>query len=157
MFGTLNPGEIDDLLHQQFVGRIGCHADGLTYVVPVSYAYDGKCIYIHSLKGLKLEIMRKNPVVCFEVDETKRLSDWRSVIAFGHFEELEQEDDVSQALKILHQRELPLLASQTMQLTSQWPFPAVKDDGIEGIFCRITITAKSGRFEKSDDTFYYST
>ena len=30
----LNRAEIDELLHGEFIGRIGCHADGETYVVP---------------------------------------------------------------------------------------------------------------------------
>jgi hypothetical protein len=36
MFGRLNLEEIDELLHQQIIGRIGCHSDGVTYIVPIS-------------------------------------------------------------------------------------------------------------------------
>ena len=54
MFGRLDPEEIDELLHQQIVGRIGCHSDGVTYIVPISYAYDGKYIYAHTLEGMKI-------------------------------------------------------------------------------------------------------
>ena len=61
MFGKLNPEEIDQLLSHQIVGRIGCHADGVTYIVPISYAYDGTFIYAHSFKGMKLTIMQKKP------------------------------------------------------------------------------------------------
>ncbi len=47
MFGELNPEEIEQLLSAQLVGRIGCHADGTTYVVPVSYGYqDFQSMYI---------------------------------------------------------------------------------------------------------------
>ena len=88
MFGTLNSTEVDQLLDQQLIGRIGCHANGLTYIVPVSYAYDGKYIYSHGFEGMKISMMRKNPDVCFEVDNTKNLSNWESVIAWGAFEEL---------------------------------------------------------------------
>jgi len=61
MLGILETDQIEDLLGSQVVGRIGCHADDLTYVVPVSYAYDGSCIYAHSEEGMKIAIMRKNP------------------------------------------------------------------------------------------------
>ncbi len=50
MFGTLSPQEIETVLHQQVVGRLGCHAEGLTYVVPISYGYDGR-IYLWTYGG----------------------------------------------------------------------------------------------------------
>jgi nitroimidazol reductase NimA-like FMN-containing flavoprotein (pyridoxamine 5'-phosphate oxidase superfamily) len=84
----LDREEIDALLHVQVVGRIGCHADGLTYVVPVIYAYDGECLYAHTLVGQKVAMMRANPDVCFEVDEYVGGS-WRSAIVQGRYEELE--------------------------------------------------------------------
>ena len=40
----LTRAEIDQLLRERTVGRIGCHADGVTYVVPVIYAYDGEAV-----------------------------------------------------------------------------------------------------------------
>ena len=46
-----------------------------TYVVPVTYAYDGEAIYAHSLEGLKLALMRKNPHVCFEVEDVQGMAD----------------------------------------------------------------------------------
>ncbi|MGH3035786.1 MAG: pyridoxamine 5'-phosphate oxidase family protein, partial [Gaiellaceae bacterium] len=71
------------------VGRIGCHADGLTYVVPVIYAYDGEGFYAYSLEGRKIRMMRSNPRVCFEVDEYDGRGSWRSAIVQGTYEELE--------------------------------------------------------------------
>ena len=85
----LDREEIDAFLHEQVVGRIGCHADGVTYVVPVIYAYDGNCLYAHTLVGQKVAMMRSNAEVCFEVDEYLDGS-WRSVIVQGRYEELEE-------------------------------------------------------------------
>jgi nitroimidazol reductase NimA-like FMN-containing flavoprotein (pyridoxamine 5'-phosphate oxidase superfamily) len=98
----LTKAEIDELLHEQVVGRVGCHVDGLTYVVPLIYAYDGDAIYIASIGGLKVEMMRANPQVCFEVDEYSP-GGWRSAIVQGDYEELEGED-VSSALDLLQRR-----------------------------------------------------
>lgn len=84
----LSPAEVEELLRAQVVGRIGCHADGSTYVVPVIYAYDDGAVYVASLEGRKVRMMRQNPSVCFEVDEYERPGSWRSVIAQGAFEEL---------------------------------------------------------------------
>ena len=41
MLGELNRSQIDEILESQAVGRIGCHAGGKTYVVPVTYVYEG--------------------------------------------------------------------------------------------------------------------
>lgn len=84
----LSRDEIDELLAAQVVGRIGCHVDGLTYVVPVIYAYDGAAFYVVTVEGQKTRMMRANARVCFEVDEYERGS-WRSAIAQGRFEELD--------------------------------------------------------------------
>ena len=92
MIAELNRAEIDDLLRSQVVGRIGCHADALTYVVPVIYAYDGEGFYAYSLEGRKIRMMRANPRVCFEVDEYDGRGSWRSAIVQGTYEELEGAD-----------------------------------------------------------------
>jgi nitroimidazol reductase NimA-like FMN-containing flavoprotein (pyridoxamine 5'-phosphate oxidase superfamily) len=89
MIAELDRAEIDELLRSQVVGRIGCHADGLTYVVPVIYAYDGAGLYMYSIEGQKIRMMRANPHVCFEVDEYDGRGSWRSAIVQGIYEELE--------------------------------------------------------------------
>ena len=102
MIAELSPDEIDELLREQVVGRIGCHAGGLTYVVPIIYAFAGGAVYVATIEGQKTRMMRENPHVCFEIDEYERGS-WRSVIAYGTFEELEGED-AEQALALLAER-----------------------------------------------------
>ena len=101
----LGRGEIDAFLEARLVGRIGCHLDGCTYVVPVIYAYDGESVYVCSAEGRKIEMMRANPSVCFEVDEYDEAGtgSWRSVIAEGVFEELE-ELAAAPALELLARR-----------------------------------------------------
>ena len=64
MFGNLDQEEIEQVLHNQLVGRIDCHAQGTTYIVPISYAYYGEYIYAHTHEGMKISIMRKDPKVC---------------------------------------------------------------------------------------------
>jgi uncharacterized protein len=87
VIGELSRPQIDLLLQEQVVGRIGCHTDGLTYVVPVIYAYDGDGLYVATIEGQKVRMMRENPEVCFEVDEYEAGS-WRSAIVQGVYEEL---------------------------------------------------------------------
>jgi nitroimidazol reductase NimA-like FMN-containing flavoprotein (pyridoxamine 5'-phosphate oxidase superfamily) len=68
------------------VGRLGlCLEGGSPYVVPVGFAYSDGRIFFHTCnKGLKMDTLRRNANVCFEVDEA--LSDgsmFKSVIVFG--------------------------------------------------------------------------
>jgi uncharacterized protein len=98
----LDRAQIDDLLRSQVVGRVGCHAGGLTYVVPVIYAYDGEAFYVYTVEGQKVRMMRESPNVCFEVDEYERGS-WRSAIAQGRYEELGTEG-AARALELLAER-----------------------------------------------------
>lgn len=154
MFETLNNGQIENVISENFVGRLGCHADDKTYVVPVSYAYDGKYIYVRSFEGLKINIMRKNPKVCFQVDSLKDMADWKSVIAWGTFQELTNEEDRKEGLKILISRILPTISSETMKLSPVWPFPTDDFTKIEGIVFRIQLTEKTGRCENLDSGLY---
>jgi len=149
MIGKLTEAEVEELLGGQIVGHLGCHHDGKTYVVPISYAYDGKYLYSLSFEGLKLDIMRKNPKVCLQVDSMKDMANWQSVIVWGEFEELKDADSRKNGLSILVNRSLPLISSVTTHLNPTWPFVEKDLNKIKGIAYRILVTEKSGRFENT--------
>jgi uncharacterized protein len=150
MFGELNSAQIEEVLHQQVVGRIGCHADGITYVVPISYAYDGKYLYGHTDEGMKVELMRKNPAICFQVDAMSNMANWKSVIAWGNYEELNDGPARNNAIEILLHRTLPHVSSKTVQFSPHWPFPPADPGVIKGVVYRILLVKKSGRYENSE-------
>lgn len=147
MIGTLTPKEIEHVLATQQVGRIGCCEQGTVYVVPTSYAYVDGTVYAHTQEGMKVEIMRKNPSVCFEVDHMEHMSHWKSVIAWGEFKEVKDPELRNQAIRILLARNLPLLPSQTVHLTSSWPFEPEDLSHVKGIIYAIELNKKSGRYE----------
>lgn len=158
MFGTLSEEGIEKLIKEQLVGRIGCHANGITYVVPLSYAYDGNYIYGRTFDGMKMQILRQNPKVCFQVDDTQNLANWRSVILWGVFEELTDAAQRKEALVALSSRTLPIEHSGTMELSAHWPFTSESEmNDIKGIVFRIHLLRKTGRFEQhaSLDGFTY--
>lgn len=150
MLGELNPTQIDYLLRTEVTGRLGCHAEGRTYVIPISYVYDGQNIYAFSREGLKVEMMRKNPHVCFQVDHLNNMSNWRSVITWGTFEEL-QGDEASRAMQMLQNKFSPLAASETGVPVHGFK-PSLLKSGEskyrETVLFRIKLTEKTGRFEK---------
>ncbi|HEY4385151.1 MAG TPA: pyridoxamine 5'-phosphate oxidase family protein [Ktedonobacteraceae bacterium] len=151
MLGKLEPAQIDEMLYTGFIGRIGCHVVGRTYIIPMNYAYDGDNIYGRSITGMKLDMMRINPEVCFQVDRVKNLSNWKSVIAWGTFQELEGEE-AAKALHLLVQRLTMLIASgqslHEMRITG-----ALSDDDLEQkkiTVYRIQLAEKTGRFEMTE-------
>ena len=65
--------EIRRILDTARVLRLGISVDNVPYIIPLNYGYtleEGKLtLYLHSaVKGNKLELLRKNPNVCFELD-----------------------------------------------------------------------------------------
>ena len=87
MIGLMSEAEIDAMLARHQVGRLGCTANDRPYVVPVNYVYDGSNIYCYSAPGRKIDTMREQPLVAFEVDEIESDSSWRCVIIEGRFHE----------------------------------------------------------------------
>ena len=154
MFGKLENDQVEKVIADNFIGRLGCHADGKTYVVPISYAYDDGFIYARTFEGLKISMMRKNPNVCFQIDEMENMANWKSVVAWGVFEELTGEEERNEGLQKLIERILPDISSDTVKLSPQWPFPTEDYTKIEGIVFRIRLTEKSGRFEMIDPEMY---
>jgi hypothetical protein len=76
----------------------------------------------------KIDILRKNPMACFEVEHIPDLANWQTVIT-----------------------------SQTTILTEEWPFTSETLSRITGITFRILLTEKTGRFEEGQqeaNTFY---
>ena len=154
MIEEMTFNEVEGFLKNQLVGRIGCHMDGITYIVPISYAYDGEYIYCRGKEGLKMYMMRRNHHLCFEVDNYQSLDNWKSVIAWGVFEELKNDGPERKAcIEQLRNRILPMITSQTMRFDEDWPFSESND--IPGIFFRIKVTEKTGRQEKTEVKAYY--
>ena len=119
MIGELTNDQIDQVLASQMVGRIGCHVEERTYIVPVAFAFDGQYIYAHSRNGLKISMMRRNPTVCFEVDIIENMGNWRSVIVQGVYEELKTGALQLLAFKLLSDRLSPVRTSQAARPSSK--------------------------------------
>ncbi len=150
MLGILNPTQIDQVLRSEVVGHLGCHGDGKIYVAPTSYVYDGACIYGHSADGMKLRLMQTNPHVCFQVEHIDNLATWVSVIAWGEYEEIADEDAKS-AMRLFLDRMEPLQASETALSPHRGLAaggPAINLQGDKAIFFRIRLSERTGRFEK---------
>lgn len=108
MIEELNDEDIQSLLKTQSVGHLGCSQDGRIYVVPTSYYYDNSCIYSFTLEGTKVQMMRQNPEVCFQVEEVIDSGTWHSVIAWGRYEEITDGNTAAETLNKLYKRTIDL-------------------------------------------------
>ena len=148
MLGKLNEMQINNVLISQAVGRIACTNGKMPYIVPVTYVYDGTVIYGQTKEGMKLDIMRKNPEVCFAVDVMTDMANWQSVILFGTFHELE-ETEALKAREYLFKYVLPLMTSSAIHGHQHEVTGEVDDSNrIKPVMYCIKIKEKTGRFEK---------
>ena len=85
---------IDDILKSNIICRIALSDNNLPYIIPMDYGYDNGKIYLHtSGKGKKIDIIKKNNNVCFEISDSIELikdeiackfdTKYRSVIGIG--------------------------------------------------------------------------
>ncbi len=103
---------LESVIARAIVCRLGLCRDNMPYVVPVNFGYKDDCLYIHSsLQGLKMDILRVNANVCFEIDvdlelvPARKPCDWtlryRSVIGFGTAAIVEDPLEKRKALDII--------------------------------------------------------
>lgn len=149
MLGELEQTQMEQLLKEQVTGRIACHADGMTYIVPVNYGFGGSYIYGQSADGQKVRMMRINPSVCFEVDQIQSIFNWKSVIIQGRFEEITDSAEKERLQQGLIHRLMPLSRNP-----GDHPAHGIteKDSDVgtkvQLIIYKIHIEKLSGRFEQ---------
>jgi uncharacterized protein len=94
---------IDSVIEHAKVCHLGLCDDGIPYIVPMCFGYEGNTIFLHSAKeGRKIEFLKGNSTVCFEfeTDCEVKIGDkpcsfsmkYRSVMGYGEasfVEELE--------------------------------------------------------------------
>lgn len=104
--------EIEEILGSCITLRLGMCRDGVPYVVPLNYGFEDGSLYFHCAQdGMKLDFLRSNSIVCFEIDTDCELirgeelsgfrMRYRSVIGWGHAFIIEDEAEKIRALDIL--------------------------------------------------------
>ena len=103
---------IDEIMASAKVCRLGLADDNIPYIVPICFGYQAGTLYFHSApEGKKIDILRKNPKVCFEFDRGVELipaekpCQWgmryQSIIGYGKAVFLETVEEKRQALRII--------------------------------------------------------
>ena len=102
--------EIDEIIRAALLCRIAFANGDEPYVVPISFGYDGKALFIHTAKrGRKIEFIENNSRVCFELEANVALKtdegdacqwtfEFESVIGYGTIIELDSAEEKSRGL-----------------------------------------------------------
>lgn len=107
-----NASDINAIISNATVCRLGMVNGDKPYVVPLSFGYKDRALYFHgALKGQKIDLIKKNPNVCFEFDIAAEAigeedaCDWsmkfQSVIGFGKASFTEGLEGKRQALGVI--------------------------------------------------------
>jgi Predicted flavin-nucleotide-binding protein len=152
MQGELTQNEIDELLYAENIGHLGGYITGRSYILPINYAYDGEYIYGCSLDGVKIQMLRTNPEICFQVEQILDGANWKSVLVWGTYQELHGEE-AAQALQLITR----YLTMQIASGNALHEIKAKRPDNTQPkiIIYRIHINEMSGRFEKQDREIFF--
>jgi len=94
VFRDLSRKESDALLGRNHVGRIAFSFRDAVDIRPLHYVFDKKWLFGRTSEGDKLETLRHNQWIAFEVDEVAGPLDWKSAVVRGTFYALLAEGSV---------------------------------------------------------------
>lgn len=90
MIRVLQTKESLQILSKNYIGNLSYIFSGRPFIAPITYFFDTKenVIIGYSSEGHKINAMRENKEVCFNVSEIDSVSSWKSIVAQGIFKEL---------------------------------------------------------------------
>ena len=103
---------LEEIIGSAQVCRLGFSDDNVPYIVPMCFGYKDRNLYFHSAKdGKKVEIIKKNPNVCFEFDHNTEVlqaekpckwgMNYRSIIGHGKADFIDTLEEKKEALIII--------------------------------------------------------
>lgn len=103
---------IEDIISRSKVCKLAMCEENRPYIVPLCFGFKNNTLYFHSApKGKKIEILKKNPNVCFEFEiftqiiKSAKACKWgmryKSVIGFGKAGFITDDDLKRQAFDII--------------------------------------------------------
>lgn len=152
MLGILSEEIMQEVLETGMVGRLGYTDGHKIFIIPISYLfYNQKYIIAHSREGQKIDILRKNPNVCFEVDQIRNLENWKSVVLWGKYEEISDQRERYYALDLLIRKIMKHKLTEKKDIEEEYEKieSMILPDREKTIVYRIHIEKKSGRYESN--------
>ncbi len=105
-------GEIEKIISSNKICRIALSDNNSPYIVPMNYGYKENKIFLHTGKtGKKIDIIKKNNKVCFEITDSAEITQaeracdfstkYRCVIGFGTIKIVDDLNKKKEALQII--------------------------------------------------------
>jgi hypothetical protein len=103
---------IDDILATATICRLAMVDGGEPYIIPVNYGYRDGALFVHSASaGRKIDILRRHPRVCFEIESSAFITKhaepchWganaRSIVGYGTVEIVTDREEKKRGLDII--------------------------------------------------------
>jgi len=143
------------MLSSEAVMRLAVNSDGQPYIVPVNFGYRDNALYFHSAKeGMKIEALKQNPRVCFEVERGSEVlqaqtacgfgTRYRSIIGYGVARILESAEEKKYALSVMMEKYATGNSASGMPAhAGTWDFDREKLD--RTLCVRIDIESMTGK------------
>lgn len=104
-----DPEIIEAIIKKANVMRLAMADGGNPYLIPLNFGYESGNLYFHTgLRGKKMDLLRKNPNVCFEMDVDHQMVEsdiackwsmkFRSVVGYGKAVVVESDSDKRKGL-----------------------------------------------------------
>lgn len=104
--------EIEEILNKAQVLRVAFANNGKPYIIPVNFGYESGRLYFHTgYEGQKIDFLKANPTVCFEVDVDAKIvpaekackfsCNYLSVVGYGTARFVEDLEEKTRALDII--------------------------------------------------------
>jgi len=101
--------EMTEIIRESAFCNVAMSRNNIPYIVPMNFGFHEQCIFLHSAnKGLKIDILRENPLVCIAIipdaqlvkskDQCNNSMKYRSVLISGKVEFLSAESEKKKAL-----------------------------------------------------------
>jgi nitroimidazol reductase NimA-like FMN-containing flavoprotein (pyridoxamine 5'-phosphate oxidase superfamily) len=103
---------IEKILSTSEICRLGFIDNNRPYILPFNYGYQDNYIYIHcAKKGKKIDLIKKNNYVCFEIEQIARIeryekackwaTTYRSVVGYGTVEIITDHEQKRKGLNVI--------------------------------------------------------
>jgi len=136
--------EIEEIIKKAVCCRLGLVDGDKPYIVPLSFGYQRNTLYFHgALEGRKVELIKKNNQVCFEIDSNVEVvkdeepchwtMKYKSVIGTGRAFIVENDEEKSRGLSLIVRH----------YTSGKFTFPKPELDPV--LVVRVNIESLSGR------------
>ena len=126
-YAVLNIADIEAIIRSVKICRLGMVDGEYAYIVPLNFGYDKGVLYFHmGSKGQKIDLLKANPRVTFEMDIEHSLKESENACDWNMFYQSVMGKGIASFVEELEQKKHALNIIMKQYLKKDWTFPAEK-------------------------------